>query len=102
MGSSIGPTSQRSWLNRVSNRVTRWLRIYEVKSGSNGGIAGCFWFWWRQNMRHPNPSAVKSFTTAPSNCTTTLMGKVRGDLVLQVSRVVLTGFTAQVLASAEI
>ena len=49
-------------------------------------------------MRHPNPSEVKSFTTAPSNSTTTLIGKARGVTALQVSKEVLTGFTAQVPA----
>ena len=59
---------------------------------------------WRCQLfvGHPNPSAVKSFTTAPSTCTTTVIGKVRGARVLQVSKDVLFGFTAQVLASSEI
>ena len=59
--------------------------------------------WQRQPfVGHPNPSEVKSFTTAPSNCTTTLIGKVRGARVVQVSKDVLFGFTAQVLSWSEI
>jgi hypothetical protein len=53
-------------------------------------------------MRQPNPSEVKSFTIAPSNCTTTVIGKVRGTVVVQVSKEGFVGLTAQVLLCSEI
>lgn len=45
---------------------------------------------------------MKSFTVAPSNCTTTLIGKVRGAAVVHVNKEGLIGLTAQVLSCSEI
>jgi hypothetical protein len=45
---------------------------------------------------------VKSFNCAPSTWTTTLIGKIRGATVVQVSKEGLIGLTAHVLSCSEI
>lgn len=83
-------------VNRLGTGDGFVVSAYAAGYGTSGEGVGV------SNNSQPDPSYVKSFTTAPSKLTTTLAGKVTEAGIVQVSKDVFVGLTAQVLSRSAI